>query len=77
MEAYDIAIVPVIIALVELMKRVGLPARIAPVAALILGVIGGIIYVSPGDLAQGVFVGLTMGLAASGLWSGAKNTLGK
>ncbi len=76
-EVYDIAVVPVIIALVEVMKRVGLPARLAPVASLVFGVVAGTIYVAPDDLARGVFVGLTMGLAASGLWSGAKNTLGK
>jgi len=39
-----------------------------------LGIIVGIIYVAPNDPKQGILVGLSLGLAAAGLYSGAKNT---
>lgn len=75
--AYDIAVVPVIIGVVEVMKKAGLPARLAPFAALVLGIAAGTLFVAPDDLPKGAFVGVAMGLAASGLWSGTKNTIGK
>lgn len=75
--AYDIAVVPVIIGAVEVMKKTGLPARLAPFAALVLGIAAGTLFVTPDDLPKGAFVGVAMGLAASGLWSGTKNTIGK
>jgi len=74
---FDIAVVPVIIAVVALLTGAGLPKKFAPIVAVVIGVAAGVIYVAPGDIGQGVFVGLTMGLAASGLYSGTKNTIGK
>lgn len=74
---YDIAIVPVIVALVALFTSVGLPKRFAPIVALVCGIIAGVVYVAPSDLPQAIFIGIVMGLAASGLYSGTKNTLGK
>lgn len=74
---FDIAVVPVIVALVALFTGAGLPKRFAPIVAVVLGIAAGLIYVAPGDVAQGVFVGLTMGLAASGLYSGTKNVVNK
>ncbi|NDI35662.1 hypothetical protein [Chengkuizengella sediminis] len=42
-----------------------------------LGVATGIFYVSPDDPKQAILVDIVMGLAASGLWSGAKNIVRK
>jgi len=75
--AFDIALIPVIVGLVALFTGLGLPKRWAPVVALILGILGGTVYIAPANVAEGVLVGLTMGLAASGLYSGTKNTIGK
>jgi len=75
MEIYDVAIVPLIMGVVELLKRLGLPAKFAALASAILGIIVGLVYVSPGDVAKGILVGLSLGLAASGLYSGTKNTI--
>lgn len=75
--AFDIALIPVIVGLVALFTGLGLPKRWAPVVALLLGVLGGTVYIAPSNVAEGVLVGLTMGLAASGLYSGTKNTIGK
>lgn len=75
MTIYDVAIVPLIMGVVELLKRLGLPAKFAALASAILGIIVGLVYVSPGDVAKGILVGLSLGLAASGLYSGTKNTI--
>lgn len=72
-EVYDIAIVPVIVALVSVMGQIGLPDRFKPVVALLLGVAGGFGYVSPDDWRQAAFVGVVMGLSAIGAYSGVKN----
>lgn len=76
-EVYGVALIPLIIGLVELMKWFGLPKKVTPIASLILGLIAGIVYVNPEDLKGGVLVGLMIGLSASGLYSGTKNTFEK
>ncbi|NBI28159.1 hypothetical protein [Chengkuizengella marina] len=76
-QVYDFAIVPIIVALVQLAKQLGLGAKLLPVFSLVLGVATGIFYVAPGDPKQAILVGIVMGLAASGLWSGAKNIVQK
>lgn len=73
-KAFDVALVGIIVAMVEVVKRVGLPDRFAPLVALVLGILLGIIYI-PGDIAQGVIVGMAMGLTAVGLYSGTKNVV--
>lgn len=74
-QAYDIALLPVIIGLVELLKKLGLPEKFSALASLILGVACGFIYVAPGDPAQAVLTGVVLGLSACGLYSGTKNTI--
>lgn len=74
MEIYDVVIVPLIVGVVELLKTAGLPKKLAAIIAAILGIIVGIVYVSPEDVPRGILVGLSLGLAASGLYSGVKNT---
>jgi len=69
----DAAVVGLIMALVQLAKESGFPARWAPLLSLALGVAAGIFVVSPGDVVQGILAGVAMGLAAVGLYSGAKN----
>lgn len=73
--AFDIALLPVIVALVGLVRSLGLPAKLAPLVAVALGIVAGYVYVAPGDSAQAVLVGITLGLAASGLYSSGKNAL--
>lgn len=76
-EMYGIALIPLIIGLVELFKRLGLPKKLTPLASLILGVAAGVFYVFPSDLKGGIIVGIMMGLSSSGLYSGTKNTIEK
>lgn len=74
MEVYDVLIVPFIVGIVELVKKLGLPSKFCPVVSVILGVIIGLVYINPNDIAQGVLVGASLGLSAVGLYSGTKNT---
>lgn len=75
MEIYDVAIIPLITGIVELLKQLGLPSKYAALTSAILGVAVGILYVAPEDILRGGLIGLSLGLAASGLYSGTKNTI--
>lgn len=74
-----LATVPAVIALVTLAKDLGLPSRLSPLLAVVLGValtlIDGLargqVFDLPGVLAVGG-TGLILGLSASGLYDGAK-----
>jgi hypothetical protein len=72
---YGMALVPIILAMVELLKRVGIPKKLAPVTAVILGILSGFYYLAPGEPKKAIFLGLVSGLSAIGLWSGTKNTI--
>lgn len=71
-EIYDVLIVPLIIGLVAVAKKSGVPTKVLPVLSLAIGLVVGIIYASNGDIKQGVLVGAMLGLSASGLYSGGK-----
>jgi hypothetical protein len=74
-QAYDIALVPIIIALIASARTAGLPARWAPLAAIVLGLVSGFVYLAPDDPKKAVLTGIVMGLSSIGAWSGAKNTV--
>jgi len=74
MTIYDVAIIPLIVGIVELLKQVGLPSKFAALVSVILGIVIGMVYLSPDDIKKGILVGLALGLAASGLYSGTKST---
>lgn len=75
-----VAALPLVVGIVQVAKRAGLPARFAGVLALALGVGGGIFYgyAAGLDVAASVPQGILVGLAASGVWSTTKSAgLGK
>lgn len=74
MEAYDVALIPIITGLVGVFTHLGLRKKFAPIVSLVLGLLIGIFYVYPGDIKGGILVGLMLGLSATGLYSGVKNT---
>lgn len=74
---YDVALVPIIVALVGVLGKLGVPARWQPLVAVALGLAGGFVYIAPDDPKQAVLVGLVMGLTAIGAYSGTKNTVQK
>lgn len=76
-EIYDVVIIPLILGLVELCKKAGVNKKILPFIALVLGIVIGVVYVTDFDLKQGILVGVMLGLSASGLYSGTKNTVEK
>lgn len=69
-----LALVPILIALIEVLKIAGLPSRYAPLFSLVLGVTGAAavtMSVSPTTIVSG----LVVGLSASGLYAGTKATI--
>ncbi len=68
-------IIPVIIALVELFKGLGLPKKFAALISVIFGAIIGIFYIENNDIKTRIFLGIVYGLSASGLYSTTKNSI--
>lgn len=75
-EIYDVAIIPLIMAVVELFKKVGLPAKYSPFLAIALGLIVAFLYLNV-TIKEAILVGFMIGLSASGLYSGSKNLVEK
>lgn len=69
----------VILAVVELAKRLGLEPRWAGVTAIVIGTLGGLASYLWADsvAATSVMQGLVSGLVAAGLWSTGKATAGR
>ncbi len=74
-EIYDVVLIPLIIGLVELLKRYGLKKKMLPIMAMLFGVVAGVMYVYPTNWKAGILIGLMMGLSASGLYSGGKTVV--
>ncbi|MBE1556399.1 hypothetical protein [Sporosarcina limicola] len=73
---YDVAIIPLIIGVVEVFKRGGVPAKYSSFVAVACGLLFSIFYL-PGSIKEGIIIGLMLGLSASGLYSGSKNIIEK
>lgn len=71
---YGLALVPVVVGLTELLKKVGVPKSIIPVASIVLGLLFSFFYLAPGDPKKAILIGLVLGLSSIGLYSGTKNT---
>ena len=70
-----VAAVPLVIALVQMLKQVGLPARFAGLSSILLGLAGGAVFVPVANAADwriGLIQGLWVGVGASGLYSSIK-----
>lgn len=71
-EAWGVLLVPLIVGLVEVAKRSGLPVRWAPLLAVALGLgVAGVVSYRR-ELGPALLWGLALGLAACGLYSGAR-----
>ena len=68
-----IAVVPIIIGLAEIFKKIGLSTKFIPIVNLVFGLMAGILVLQPTDLIAGIIQGLFIGLSASGLYSSVKN----
>lgn len=75
-ELYGIAIIPLLVGLVDLIKKIGLPDKLAPLVSLSLGL--GLMFVyglteADWTVLQCVVTGTFLGLSTVGLYSGVKN----
>lgn len=71
-EIYEIALLPIIIGLVEIAKQFKIPAKYTPLVSIAIAEMISIVFVADGDYKKAVLVGLQLGLAAVGLYSGVK-----
>lgn len=74
---FGVLTVPVIIALVKVLTdHVGMSKKAAPLAAVVIGVVGSFVAYQFGDnpMVENLFNGLLASLTAMGLYSGAKAT---
>lgn len=75
MQLNDSIVIPIIISIVELAKGLGVPKKFSALIALVTGLLIGIFYLHPTEIKLGILEGVILGLSASGLYSGAKNTM--
>lgn len=76
-ELTELTAVPVIIALVELVKRLKfVPEQLYPVISLAFGFLIAFLLPQPWDLQGSIIKGLIFGLSASGLFSAQKAVRG-
>jgi hypothetical protein len=68
-------IVPVIMAVSEMIKGLGFPTKFIPLINLALGLLAGFFAVPTESIVSSVVTGLVLGLSASGLYSGSKNVI--
>lgn len=70
---------PVVVALVGVLRKAGLPDHLAPIAAVLIGMVVelGASYGTRHPMARVEIAGLLLGLAASGLYSSGKTMGGK
>ncbi len=77
MEYAGIAVIPLLIGILEVLKKVGLKEKYVPAVSVLLGIVIGIGLFGNGDIRAGVVQGIFIGLSAVGLYSGTKNSLEK
>ena len=76
MSMYDDAIiVPLILAITQVGKGLGLPKKYAAVFSWVLGLVFAYVYVSPESIKDVFIIGSALGLSASGLFSGTKSIM--
>jgi sulfite exporter TauE/SafE len=71
--------VTMVIAVVWVLTQAGLPSRFAPIAAIVLAVIGSVLVYFQAQLPwlEAVFAGLTVGLVACGAYSATRTVANK
>ncbi len=69
----EIALIGIIVFTVKSLQLAGLPKKLSPLVALVLGIVAGVAFLCPGDWRSGFIRGAVMGAAAVGVYSGHKN----
>nr|WP_295973256.1 hypothetical protein [uncultured Bacillus sp.] len=70
-EFYHFVVIPIIIGIVEVIKKAGFPVRFSPLVSLALGLFFGFVFQD--TFKESLIIGLITGLSATGLYSGSKN----
>ena len=63
------------IALIEFFKMLGFNKKVSGLLGIVTGLIFGTVFLCPGNLKEGIVIGLAIGLASTGLYSTSKNTI--
>jgi len=71
-EIYGYALVPLVTALVEVFKKLGIPNRFAPLLSVTFGLIIAPLF-NLNDIKFGLVVGIVVGLASCGLYDGIQS----
>lgn len=71
--AIAIALVTGIVQVIKM--ALPLPKRIVPALSLVIGIVYGIIFRGNIDLINSIYLGIIIGLSASGLYSGGKTSI--
>lgn len=71
-EYIEVVLVPLLIGVLEALKRAGFNSKFIPLVSIGLGLGLGLVF-SEGGPKQGLLVGLMIGLSAVGLYSGVKS----
>lgn len=66
-------LIPIIIGIVQAIKKVGLDTRYAPILSVVLGIAGAYFFI--GTDSSSIILGIVAGLTSCGLWSGTKATI--
>ncbi|SHI00240.1 hypothetical protein [Clostridium grantii] len=66
------AFIPVITALVQIFKMLGVSKKLCPFMSLVFGLILGILLEDSGEIKKGILNGIVLGTSASGLYSSTK-----
>ena len=77
LDYFGIAIVPLLIGILEVFKKLGLSEKYIPITSLILGIGIGVALFGGTDIKEGIVQGTFIGLSAVGLYSGTRSTLNK
>lgn len=68
-----LALIPVIVGLVQIVKGIGLNARYLPLVAVVLGIAG--VFALDGMTSVNAVGGIVVGLSSVGLFSGTRSTV--
>lgn len=72
MEYVDLVLIPVLIGILEAIKRTGFNSKFILVLSIILGIMFGVVF-SGLSIKEGIITGIYIGLSAVGLYSGSKS----
>lgn len=72
----NIALIPVVTILVNMIKVTGVSKKFYPLISLGLGIIFGFIFITDGDWRNKLMGGIVIGIGASGLYSNGKEMIG-